>query len=81
MLHQPVKFLPQGTLVVLRDSCCYLPEDFRVLLPQHAADGEAGPAAGWLLRAPVWVAARFGSTGSSALEHSDLMWRKPAGDR
>lgn len=53
MLHQPVKFLPQGTLVVLRDSCCYLPEDFRVLLPQHAADGEAGPAAGWLLRAPV----------------------------
>lgn len=35
MLRQPVKSLPKGTPVVLRDtnSCCYLHEIFRVLLP------------------------------------------------
>lgn len=85
MLHQPVKSLPKGTPVVLRDtnSCCYLHEIFGVLLPWHADDREAGPAAaaGWLLRALMWVAAGFGTSGSSSLQCSDLMWRTSAGDR
>lgn len=86
MLHQPVKSLPKGTPVVLKDTrspSCYLSEIFKVLLPWHDADGEAGPAdaAGWLFRVPVWVAAGFGSTSNSSLQHSDLMWRTSAGDR